>query len=291
MADATKNRNKFIGGSDVAAILGLSQYKTSYEVWEEKKHNIITFSGNQATEWGKKLEPVILDHCEQVNGIKIAERNSKYISKDYDFLGCHPDGIYINNQLLIEAKTVSEKAYKNWQNEIPLEYFCQVQHNLFCTGLEKAKFICLVLDSRHYFEIEVIRHDEYIALMNKALIDWWNRYIIGDEVPIKVVQDFEKLNPEQSVIEADEEAVKNHTDLLILKAKIKALEEQKDIIEEKLKLKLGDATDLMNGLNTLVTWRSSTTVKVDVKKLKEELPETFLKYAKETTSRRFLVKQ
>lgn len=291
MSDVTKNRNRFIGGSDVAAILGLSQYKTPYEVWEEKKHGINTFSGNPATEWGKKLEPVIVDHCEQVNGFKITERNSKYISREYDFLGCHPDGIEIIKQILIEAKTVSEKAFKNWQNEIPLEYFCQVQHNLFCTGLQNAKFICLVLDSRHYFEIDVSRHDEYINLMNKSLIEWWNRYIIGDEVPIKIVQDFEKLNPKQSIIEADEETIKNHTDLLILKSKIKELDEQKESIEEKLKLKLGDATDLMSGLNTLATWRSSTTVKIDTKKLKEELPETFLKYAKETTSRRFLVKQ
>ena len=76
-----------------------------------------------------------------------------------------------------------------------------------------------------------------------------------------------------------------------LKAKIKELETQKEVIEDFLKLKIGDATDLMYGLNTIATWRPQTKVTVDAKKLKEELPETFLKYAKETTSRAFLVKQ
>jgi putative phage-type endonuclease len=152
MADVTKNRNKFIGGSDVAAILGLNRYKTAYEVWEEKKHNIKTFEGNQATEWGKKLEPVIIAHFEQVNNVKVFDNNARYISKEHEFLGCHPDGICtINNEnVLIEVKTVSTDAYKFWGNSLPMEYYCQVQHNMYVLGLKKAKFIYLVLDSRFY---------------------------------------------------------------------------------------------------------------------------------------------
>ena len=93
------------------------------------------------------------------------------------------------------------------------------------------------------------------------------------------------------MVEADEETAKKHTELIELKAKIKELETQKEAIEDFLKLKIGDATDLMYGLNTIATWRPQTKVTVDTKKLKEELPETFLKYATEKTSRTFLVKQ
>lgn len=293
MSDVTKHRNKFIGGSDVAAILGLNRYKTSYEVWEEKKHNIKTFEGNQATEWGKKLEPVIIAHFEQVNNVKVFDNNARYISKEYDFLGCHPDGICtINNEnVLIEVKTVSTDAFKFWGNELPLEYYCQVQHNLNVLGLTKAKFIYLVLDSRYYGEIEISYDKEYAESVQKFLVKWWNEYIIGDNTPIKTVTDYEKENPEVKMVEADDETAKKHTELIELKAKIKELEAQKEAIEDVLKLKIGDATDLMYGLNTIATWRPIVRVSVDTKKLKEELPETFLKYAKETTSRTFLVKQ
>jgi len=293
MTDVTKNRNKFIGGSDVAAILGLNRYKTAYEVWEEKKHNIKTFEGNQATEWGKKLEPVIIAHFEQVNNVKVFDNNARYISKEYDFLGCHPDGICtINNEnVLIEVKTVSTDAFKFWGNELPLEYYCQVQHNLNVLGLTKAKFIYLVLDSRYYGEIEISYDKEYAESVQKFLVKWWNEYIIGDNTPIKTVTDYEKENPEVKMVEADDETAKKHTELIELKAKIKELEAQKEVIEDFLKLKIGDATDLMYGLNTIATWRPQTKVTVDTKKLKEELPETFLKYATEKTSRTFLVKQ
>lgn len=293
MADVTKHRNKFIGGSDVAAILGLNRYKTAYEVWEEKKHSIKTFEGNAATEWGKKLEPVIITHFEQVNNVKVFDNNNEYISKEHEFLGCHPDGICtINNEnVLIEVKTVSSDAYKFWGNSIPMEYYCQVQHNLFVLGLKKAKFVYLVLDSRFYSEIDVNFDAEYVAEQNNYLIKWWNEYIIGDETPIKTVTDYEKENPEVKMVEADDETAKKHTELIEIKAKIKDLETQKEAIEDFLKLKIGDATDLMYGLNTIATWRPQTKVTVDTKKLKEELPETFLKYATEKTIRTFLVKQ
>lgn len=293
MVDVTKHRNKIIGGSDVAAILGLNRYKTAYEVWEEKKHSIKTFDGNAATEWGKKLEPVIIAHFEQINNVKVFDNNERYISKEYDFLGCHPDGICtINNEnVLIEVKTVSTDAFKFWGNELPLEYYCQVQHNLNVLGLTKAKFIYLVLDSRYYGEIEISYDKEYAESVQKFLVKWWNEYIIGDNTPIKTVTDYEKENPEVKMVEADEETAKKHTELIELKAKIKELETQKEAIEDFLKLKIGDATDLMYGLNTIATWRPQTKVTVDTKKLKEELPETFLKYATEKTSRTFLVKQ
>lgn len=289
--DVKHNRNKFIGGSDVAAILGLNRYKTPYEVWDEKKNGNNPFTGNAATEWGTKLEPVILAHFEQQHGVKIYDNNVRYVSKEYSFLGCHPDGIAeIKGETLIEAKTVSSVAYKHWGNELPLEYYCQVQHNMYVTGIKKAKFICFVLDDRNYFEIDVNYDSDFIEQQNKYLIEWWNRYIIGDDTPVKVVADYEKSNPEQAIAEADNEALDIYKELIDLKAKIKALNDLKVTKEDMLKLKIGDATELMHGLDTLATWRPQTRVTVETKKLKEELPEVFLKYAKEKTSRTFLIK-
>jgi putative phage-type endonuclease len=290
--DVTTNRHKFIGGSDVAAILGLNRYKTPYEVWDEKKNGNNPFTGNQATEWGTKLEPVIITHFEQLHKVKVYENNSRYISTVYDFLGCHPDGLFqLKRDLwLLEVKTVSSTAYKHWANELPLEYYCQVQHNMFVTGTKQAKFVCLVLDDRNYFEIDVNYDEEFVNHQNTFLIEWWNRYIIGDESPVKMVADFEKSNPKLAIAEADEEAVKDYAKLIDIKAKIKELTEQKDALEDALKLKIGDATELMHGLDTLATWRPKTQVRVETKKLKEEQPDIFLKYAKETTSRTFLIK-
>ena len=161
---------------------------------------------------------------------------------------------------------------------------------MYVTGTKQAKFICLVLDDRNYFEIDVNFDTDFINQQTNFLVEWWNRYIIGEETPIKIVADFEKSNPELAIVEADEQAIENYKKLIEVKAKIKELTEQKDSLENDLKLKIGDATELMSGLDTLATWRPQTRVTIDTKKLKEEQPEIFLKYAKENTSRTFLIK-
>ena len=291
MSDVTKNRNKFIGGSDVAAILGINRYKTSYEVWEEKKHGIKTFEGNNITDWGKKLEPIILHEFELKHNVKIFDSNAKYVSKKFKELGCHPDGIaYIKENCLIEAKTVSSKAYQHWENELPLEYNCQVQHNLFVCDLQKAWFICLVLDDRNYFEIEINRDDDFIEMQNKYLLNWWNRYIIGDEIPLKVVQDYEKENPEIQVIEANDDILKVFESLVSSKEKFNKAKEEKEALEDKLKEFVGSNTDLMHGIQTLATWQTQARVRMDTKRFKEEMPETYLKYCKDSKIRVFLPK-
>jgi putative phage-type endonuclease len=285
-------RSKFIGGSDVAAILGLNRYKTPYEVWDEKKNGNNSFTGNPATEWGNKLEPAIIKHFEQVNNTQVFDNNITYLSDKYNFIGCHPDGIFFkgSEKLLLEVKTVSSTAYKHWANELPLEYFCQVQHNLYVTGLKKAKFVCLVLDDRNYFEIDVNFDEVFCEQQTAYLIEWWERYIVGDETPIKVVADYEKASPETAMVQAEKEDLITYQNLVEIKAKIKALETEKETLEDKIKLRIGEASELVDGLTTLATWKASTTVRVETKKLKEELPETFLKYAKETTSRKLLIK-
>jgi len=287
--DVTKGRNKFIGGSDVAAILGLNKYKTAYEVWEEKKHNIKTFSGNAATEWGQLLEPVILDKYEKDTGLKIENRNDRFIHPNYEFLGCHPDGI--SGQILFEVKTVSSKAYWNWKQEVPLEYYCQIQHNLFITGLLKAKFLIFVLDDRNLIELDVNFDYDFVKQQNEYLINWWNNYIIGENIPIKTSTVYEKETElEEQIVEASEKALKTYNELSKLKAELKILTEKKELLEEILKTEIGSGTILMNGLNQLATWKPQKQVRIDAIKIKEEQPDIYVKYAKEISFRKFLIK-
>lgn len=61
-----RNRNKYIGGSDVPIIMGISPFKTRYDLLLEKaelKEN--DFQGNNYTEFGDKLEPKIRDHINE----------------------------------------------------------------------------------------------------------------------------------------------------------------------------------------------------------------------------------
>ena len=43
-----EERRKGIGGSDIAAVLGLSPWKTAYQVYQEKRKEVDDWKGNEA---------------------------------------------------------------------------------------------------------------------------------------------------------------------------------------------------------------------------------------------------
>lgn len=55
-----ESRRKGIGGSDAPAVIGEHPQKSAIQVWEEKALGVQPFIGNERTETGKDLEPVVL---------------------------------------------------------------------------------------------------------------------------------------------------------------------------------------------------------------------------------------
>src|SRR5690349_8562125 len=48
-----------IGGSEIAAVVGLSKWTSAFELWHRKRGAIGQQAQNEAMEWGSRLEPVI----------------------------------------------------------------------------------------------------------------------------------------------------------------------------------------------------------------------------------------
>ena len=68
---SAEERQRYIGGSDVAAIAGLSPYRTALDVYAEKKGLAAPFEGNEFTYWGKELEDVVLA-CDMLRATALA---------------------------------------------------------------------------------------------------------------------------------------------------------------------------------------------------------------------------
>lgn len=69
MIDVTIDRDKYIGGSDIPVIMGISPFKTRWELLQEKaglKEDV--FEGNKYTAYGDLMEPEIRDHVNAVRG-------------------------------------------------------------------------------------------------------------------------------------------------------------------------------------------------------------------------------
>lgn len=102
MQDVKKDRNLYIGGSDVSVILGISPFRTRWELLQEKAGLIENdFEGNCYTEYGNIMEEKIRNYINEFETDKFVE--GKHINED---IRCHTDGE--NKTTILEIKTTSQ---------------------------------------------------------------------------------------------------------------------------------------------------------------------------------------
>ena len=99
--DVTIDRDKYVGGSDLPVIMGISTFKTRWELLLEKAglaEN--TFTGNQYTLFGQQIEPQIRDYINR-------KYNTNFVPNQTivgDFRG-NTDGF--NEECVLEIKSTS----------------------------------------------------------------------------------------------------------------------------------------------------------------------------------------
>jgi predicted phage-related endonuclease len=75
-----------------------------------------------------------------------------------------------------------------------------------------------------------------------------------------------------------------------LKRMIEEAEAEITSIEDTIKAQMIELdTDTMNGNRSKVTWKETSTTRIDSKALKKELPDVAARYSTTTTYRRFLI--
>ena len=147
--DWLKLRETGIGGSDVGAILGYDKYKTNVQLWKHKTGiEKIKFTGNEATERGKKSEKAIIDLWVAFNKNveKIIIPEYMYCHDEYEFMRANFDALAVvdGEECVVEIKTAEPQNFKEWNNKIPQSYYCQVLHYLAVSGYKKAYLVAAI---------------------------------------------------------------------------------------------------------------------------------------------------
>ena len=100
--DVSQDRDKYIGGSDLPIICGISKFKTRWQLLLEKAglaEN--TFEGNPYTRYGHYIEPFIREHINLVYNTQFIP--NRVINGD---IRCHSDGF--NGECVLEIKSTSD---------------------------------------------------------------------------------------------------------------------------------------------------------------------------------------
>lgn len=175
-----------IGGSEVAAVLGLSPWAGPHRVWLEKHDLITDDEASIRMRVGQRLEELVIELLGELSPFTRARPYPVTITHpDHEWWRVNLDGIVVdsNEIILIEAKAPDGHQWTPWHEEgVPLHYICQVQYALGATGLQRAVVPALFGNDR--FDWWVIERDEEdIATIAEHVGAFWERCIVGGEPP------------------------------------------------------------------------------------------------------------
>ena len=195
-ADWLQMRKAGIGGSDCAAAVGLSRWKSPFQLWSEKTDRIAPTKAGQAAYWGSLLEPLLrAEVAKRMPEAEIRECPFFLRSKDHPYMLANIDGFIRENGSFscLEIKTANAyAAVQDWQNGLPIEYYCQVMHYMAVTGMNSA-YVAVLLGG-NTFEIQKIDRDEdmirHIIQMEER---FWYEYMLKDTPPEATAKDNEVL--------------------------------------------------------------------------------------------------
>jgi phage RecT family recombinase len=147
-----------LGGSEIAAVLGLSKYESAFSLWHRKAGGIIPESDNPAMEWGRRLEGVVAaKFAENHPDLALVNTPGTYRNRERTWQIANPDGVLFDDDrpfplapvAIYEGKTA--RYDYEWgtpgTDEIPVPYLVQVRWYMDVFGVDTCQDFAAVLPS------------------------------------------------------------------------------------------------------------------------------------------------
>lgn len=210
-----EKRKGKITGSIIGAILGYSQWMSK----EEARLAVLgelKFEGNIATEYGARNEKMAIIDFEMKTGLKVVETGF-HVHKFHDWLGASPDGL-IGDDAVIEIKcpyglrnAESESDFKSLLDQ--MQYYAQVQYEMFCTDRKKAYFYQW---SNHADKLEIVDFDFGFIKATLPTLKQFYDNLENDEAD-RLFKEYKEI---KEIFEEVKEALEAHKEKIIKYAEI-----------------------------------------------------------------------
>ncbi|WP_279280704.1 YqaJ viral recombinase family protein [Enterococcus gallinarum] len=280
--NVTEKRTQYVGGSDVPAILGLSKYKTQYELAREKAGIVQPeFISNPYIQFGNKMEPFIREYINTVNSLNFITET--FVDKQ-NMIRSNVDGIDLENKILLEIKT-------HGANPTEKVYEAQMQLYFHQTGCSygwlamyhRPSDFDLEFDRENLVIKEIERDTGYIEKILDAIETFWIRVEYLKEKPDMTESEYYSIGNDVDKLVARVERFE--LEMLEFEKKTKVLKEQQKEYRELLYQKMEENDIKKIDTGDIVITRVLPTVRksIDSTKLKKEQPDIYDQYLKEST--------
>ena len=190
-----------LGGSTIAAALGLNRWKTPLDAYLDIRHEAPEVESNPNIERGNYLEPAIRDWSGARLGVKWATVDMPIAHPLQPWFTYSPDGIELKGPRLLEVKAPGPFSAHEWGEEgtddIPQEYLLQGAWGLAITQQEECIFAALIGG-----ELKIYRHVRDLALerklINKAQAFITEHVLPGIPPPARYGDDLRVVYPKEA---------------------------------------------------------------------------------------------
>jgi len=235
-------RKQGLGATDCAAVMGLSPYRTPYELWLIK-------TGRAEEEAILNDDRLRLRHAHEEtiareyafrNNCQLRRVNQTLFHKKYPFMLCNLDRVITGERKIVECKSSSGFMRPTWgatgSDEAPMIYLLQVQHQMSVSGYEDSDIAALI-DIDDYRIYRQPRNEKVIATIESACEKFWHEHVLADVPPPPTTRgDLKLMYPinNGNFIEATAEVLDYLDRLDNHKADIKAIEGEKEKVEKEI---------------------------------------------------------
>lgn len=165
-----------LGGSEIAAVMGLNPWESRFSLWHRKAGLVGEKDDTPSMSWGRRLEPVIADKFAEDHPELRTRHTGTWRARDRPWQIANPDRLVATvapdgagdvPSAILEVKTAHSMDGYEWgeqgTDEIPVYYRCQGLWYLDVLGFERCYFAVLIggSDYREY----VLKYDPVEAAM------------------------------------------------------------------------------------------------------------------------------
>lgn len=259
------DRRTYLGGSDIAGVMGLSPWRTPLQVYEQKTSDVpevLTDEKRRFFARRKRQEPVIAEMLLDEYGIEVTrlsldadpnryrDAEHPFMAAEIDFeclmsdairdrfearpqLAAIPNGTVLNG----EIKTVHPFTAKHWGEEgsedVPIHYAAQVMHGLGITK-RPATIVAALFGIDNLLAFPVMADPETIAAVRAKAVAFWHEHVIPKIPPDPINMDdmmrlFARTNGRP--VEADEETIERLSALRRIRGDMAAMDNEKKELE------------------------------------------------------------
>jgi putative phage-type endonuclease len=315
-------RRSGVGGSDVAAIMGVSPFATARDVYYDKLNIASTEDGETnwvAKEIGNRLESLVAEIFQKKTGHRIFQMKKMFRHPLYPFMIADIDyyiGFPGGGFAILEIKTTHYNNRDSWRDGnheiIPLNYELQGRHYMSVLNLDRVYFCCLYGSGEDDVIIRRLDRDlDYEAELIALEENFWVNHVKakvpppytenGDMVIESVRRHCGGANPNAPEITlTDSAGIARFLELQAIKGeldtRVKTVERQMQEIKGRVADAMGSscfASCAVGGVPYLVSYNPVYRTGIDKTRLsrfREQHPDLYEQYVTVTESRRFCVR-